>query len=111
MSPAYLAIVKSIVDKKLFTLEEVRAHTKASSSCGSCTGLVENLLAATLGGDYSTAPKKKPICPCTEHTHDDVRQAIRAGRTIVLTERAIVTPAARDLGEQHKVFSVAPWKG
>jgi nitrite reductase (NADH) large subunit len=71
-------IVKSIVDKKLFTLEEVRAHTKASSSCGSCTGLVENLLAATLGGDYSTAPKKKPMCPCTEHTHDEVRQAIRA---------------------------------
>jgi len=69
-------IVKAIVDKKLFTLEEVRAHTKASSSCGSCTGLVENLLAATLGGDYSTAPKKKPMCPCTEHTHDEVRQAI-----------------------------------
>jgi nitrite reductase (NADH) large subunit len=70
-------IVKAITDKKLFTLEEVRAHTKASSSCGSCTGLVENLLAATLGGDYSTAPKKKPLCPCTEHTHDDVRGAIR----------------------------------
>ena len=70
-------IVKTIVDKKLFTLEEVRAHTKASSSCGSCTGLVENLLAATLGGDYSTAPKKKPLCPCTEHTHDEVRLAIR----------------------------------
>jgi nitrite reductase (NADH) large subunit len=71
-------IVKAIVDKKLFTLEEVRAHTKASSSCGSCTGLVENLLAATLGGDYSTAPKKKPLCPCTEHSHDEVRQAIRS---------------------------------
>ena len=70
-------IVKTIVDKKLFTLEEVRAHTKASSSCGSCTGLVENLLAATLGGDYSTTPKKKPLCPCTEHTHDEVRLAIR----------------------------------
>ncbi|HSD95632.1 MAG TPA: nitrite reductase large subunit NirB [Sulfuricaulis sp.] len=70
-------IVKTIVDKKLFTLEEVRAHTKASSSCGSCTGLVENLLAATLGGDYSTTPKKKPMCPCTEHTHDEVRLAIR----------------------------------
>ncbi len=70
-------IVKAITDKKLFTLEEVRAHTKASSSCGSCTGLVENLLAATLGGDYSTAPKKKPLCPCTEHTHDDIRAVIR----------------------------------
>ena len=69
-------IVKAINDKKLFTLEEVRAHTKASSSCGSCTGLVESLLAHTVGGDYSTAPHLKPLCGCTEMTHDDVRAAI-----------------------------------
>ena len=70
-------IVRAITAKKLFTLEEVRAHTKASSSCGSCTGLVEQLLANTLGGDYSTAPAKKPMCPCTIHTHEEVRAAIR----------------------------------
>ncbi len=70
-------IVNAIVDKKLFTLEEVRAHTKASSSCGSCTGLVEALLANTLGGDYSAKPSKKPICTCTEFSHQDVLQAIR----------------------------------
>ncbi len=70
-------IVAAIREKRLFTLEEVRAHTKASSSCGSCTGLVEALLAATAGGDYSTAPSRKPVCPCTEHTHDEVRAAIR----------------------------------
>ncbi len=72
------SIVAAIREKKLFTLEEVRAHTKASSSCGSCTGLVEALLAATAGGDYSTAPSKKPLCPCTELTHDEVRAAIVA---------------------------------
>ncbi len=72
------AIVKAIGDKKLFTLDEVRAHTKASSSCGSCTGLVEALLAATVGGDFSTATRKKPICPCTDHSHDELRTAIRA---------------------------------
>jgi nitrite reductase (NADH) large subunit len=70
-------IVSTITDKKLFTLDEVRAHTKASSSCGSCTGLVEALLASTLGGDYSTTPKKKPLCPCTDHSHDEIRTAIR----------------------------------
>ncbi|WJW76172.1 nitrite reductase large subunit NirB [Thiohalobacter sp. IOR34] len=70
-------IVKAITEKKLFTLEEVRAHTKASSSCGSCTGLVEALLSHVLGGDYSTAPHLKPLCGCTEHTHDEVRAAIR----------------------------------
>jgi nitrite reductase (NADH) large subunit len=69
-------IVKAITTKNLFTLDEVRAHTKASSSCGSCTGLVEQLLANTLGGDYSEAPAKKPMCPCTIHTHEEVRAAI-----------------------------------
>jgi len=69
-------IVAAIRDKKLFTLDEVRAHTKASASCGSCTGLVETLLAATVGGDYSTPPSKKPMCGCTEHTHDEIRAAI-----------------------------------
>jgi len=69
-------IVNAIVGKKLFTLEEVRMHTKASASCGSCTGLVEAILANTLGGDYSAKPSKKPICTCTEHAHQDVQQAI-----------------------------------
>ena len=71
-------IVNAIVGKKLFTLDEVRAHTKASASCGSCTGLVEALLAHTVGGDYSAAPSKKPMCGCTDHSHDEVRAAIVA---------------------------------
>ncbi len=71
------AIVKAIVGKKLFTLEEVRIHTKASSSCGSCTGLVEQILAVTLGGDYSAAPKERPLCKCSDYTHDEVRAVIR----------------------------------
>ncbi len=69
-------IVSAIVDKKLFTLEDVRAHTKASSSCGSCTGMVEALLAHTVGGDYSIAPHLKPMCGCTEHSHDVIRESI-----------------------------------
>ena len=69
-------IVKAISEKKLFTIDDVRAHTKASSSCGSCTGLVEQVLAFTLGGDYSAAPKVKPMCACTDHSHDDARRVI-----------------------------------
>ena len=71
------AIVKAIKDRGLFTLDEVRKHTKASSSCGSCTGLVEQILMFTAGGDYSEAPKKKAMCGCTDHTHQEVRDAIR----------------------------------
>jgi acetaldehyde dehydrogenase (acetylating) len=40
---------------------------------------------------------------------DDVRQAMRQGRKITIGERSIVTPAARDLGEQHRLFVLAAW--
>ena len=49
-------ICKAIKEKGLFTLDEVRKHTKASASCGSCTGLVEQLLMFTAGGDFSVTP-------------------------------------------------------
>ncbi len=71
------SICKAIKDKGLFTLEEVRKHTKASASCGSCTGLVEQILMFTAGGDYSATPKLKAMCACTDHGHQAVRDAIR----------------------------------
>ena len=71
------AIVKCIKEKGLFTLDDVRRHTKASSSCGSCTGLVEQILASTVGGAYQPAANKtKPMCGCTDLTHEEVRKAI-----------------------------------
>ncbi len=71
-------IVKAIKEKGLFSLEDVRKHTKASSSCGSCTGLVEQILASTVGGAYQPVDgKSKPMCGCTDHTHEEVREAIR----------------------------------
>ncbi len=71
-------IVRAIKERGLFTLDEVRKCTKASGSCGSCTGLVEQLLASTIGGAYSAESKAdKPICGCTDRTHAQVRQAIR----------------------------------
>jgi len=71
------AICKTIKEKGLFTLDEVRKHTKASASCGSCTGLVEQILMFTAGGDYSATPKLKPMCGCSSNSHQTVREAIR----------------------------------
>ena len=71
------AITGAITAKGLTTLEGVRAHTKASASCGSCTHLVEKLMALTLGDSYNPAAVQ-PICPCTEYGHDDVRRLIIA---------------------------------
>ncbi len=40
---------------------------------------------------------------------DDVKQAIRLGRKIVIGDRTIVTPSARDLATAHRVFVAAGW--
>ena len=80
-------IVKAIKEQGLFTLEEVRKHTKASSSCGSCTGLVEQILATTVGGAYQPQDaSKKPLCGCTEFTHEEVRKAIREQKLLSIPE-------------------------
>jgi acetaldehyde dehydrogenase (acetylating) len=42
---------------------------------------------------------------------EDVRRAIQSGQTLTVSERAIVTPAARDLGEQHRIFTIVPREG
>jgi len=70
-------IVGTIQEKGLTSLDEVRAHTKASASCGTCTGLVEQLMALTLGDDFS-ANAGQSMCPCTDLGHGDVRRLIKA---------------------------------
>ena len=71
-------ILAAISQHKLTTVDAVRARTKASASCGSCTCQVEALLAHALGSDFDATPKVKAVCKCTTHGHDAVRTAIRA---------------------------------
>ena len=77
-------IVKAIREKGLFTVDEVRKHTKASGGCGSCTGLVEQILMFTAGGDYSATPKMKAMCGCTDHGHQAVREAIVKNKILTI---------------------------
>jgi nitrite reductase (NADH) large subunit len=75
------------------TLDALRAQTKASASCGTCTGLVEQLLAVTLGDSFD-AGGAKPVCGCTDLTHEDVRRLIKA----------------RELRTQPAVWQELAWK-
>jgi len=70
-------ITAAITSKGLTSLEQVRAITKASASCGSCTGLVEKLIGLTLGEGYAPTVSKA-MCGCTDLGHDDVRRLIVA---------------------------------
>ena len=60
----------------------------------------------TTGAPIPTAPKTIAEFVCEE----DVQRAIEFGRTILIGERTIVTPLARDLGQAHKVFVQAGWR-
>jgi acetaldehyde dehydrogenase (acetylating) len=59
------------------------------------------------GGADKIQPLTKPLEFVCE---EDVRLAMRQGRKLVIGERTIVTPAARDLGEQHHLFVAADWE-
>jgi nitrite reductase (NADH) large subunit len=71
-------IVRAIADQGLTTLEDVRAVTKASASCGTCSPLVEKLLKLSLGDAFQARTGPKPVCGCTPHGHDEVRRRIVA---------------------------------
>jgi nitrite reductase (NADH) large subunit len=70
-------ITDAITSKGLTSIDDVRAHTKASASCGSCTGLVEKLLIVSLGDGYQPNAVQ-PMCKCTDLGHADVRRLIVA---------------------------------
>jgi acetaldehyde dehydrogenase (acetylating) len=57
------------------------------------------------GGSLESATEAPAAFVC----EDDVRLALQGGRKLVIGERTIVTPAARDLGEANKVFVQAGW--
>ncbi|HKF64981.1 MAG TPA: aldehyde dehydrogenase family protein, partial [Vicinamibacterales bacterium] len=106
----------------------------ARAATASSTGISAETLARRVnaflgerGFNPSAAPSSRPSSPPSPPAptpnagatpapldfvcEDDVRSAIRAGRQLVISERAIVTPAARDLGEAHKVLTIAQWRG
>jgi acetaldehyde dehydrogenase (acetylating) len=53
-----------------------------------------------------TPSKSEPVDFVCE---DDVRAAVRAGRKLLIGEKTVITPAARDLGEAQRVFVQAAW--
>ena len=80
-------IVKAIQENGLFSVDEVKKHTKAASSCGSCAGLVEQILISTVGGAADVKPKsEKAVCGCTELNHGQVRKLIRDKHLITMSQ-------------------------
>lgn len=69
-------IVNAIKTKGLFTLEDVKNETKASNSCGGCSGMVEQILESVLGASFQSQ-QDESICGCTKYSRGDVLKNIR----------------------------------
>ncbi|MBA3055396.1 MAG: NAD(P)/FAD-dependent oxidoreductase [Sphingomonadales bacterium] len=78
------ARVVATIKQGACSLDAVRSQCKASASCGSCTGLVESLLALTLGDEVQEGVKT--LCKCTTFSHADVRRLIREKQLKALPE-------------------------
>ena len=50
-------------------------------------------------------PAELKVTPVEFVCEDDVREAIEGAQSIAISEKTIVTPAARDLAELHHVFT------
>jgi acetaldehyde dehydrogenase (acetylating) len=86
----------------------------APREAGLAAADVQRQVASMLGGGPSLAGTSP-----TEGTggsavafvcEDDVREAVKAGRKIVIGARTIVTPSARDLASAHRVFVETGWR-
>ncbi|MCO3718093.1 NAD(P)/FAD-dependent oxidoreductase [Pseudomonas aeruginosa] len=66
-------IVKAIQEHGLFSVDEVKKHTKAASSCGSCAGLVEQILIriSTWPGEAKDDPQSRLI---NERAHANIQK-------------------------------------
>ncbi|MDX8410602.1 MAG: nitrite reductase large subunit NirB [Mariprofundaceae bacterium] len=87
-------IVDVIVKDGFTTRKEITRCTKAAGSCGGCAGLVDQILAATLGTAFVESTHE-PICACTEFNHEQVKEQIKVKHLTMVRE----------------VMNVLEWKG
>ncbi len=87
-------IVDVIVKEGVTSRKEITNRTRAAGSCGGCAGLVDQLLAATLGTAFVEATHE-PICDCTEMDHEQLKTQIKN----------------KHLTHVREVMNVLGWKG
>lgn len=69
-------ILAAIRKNGLKTLSQVKSCTKASTGCGSCAGLVQDLLIAVVGSEFHEE-KKEVLCACVPFAKTQLRQMIQ----------------------------------
>lgn len=70
------AVVTAINEKGCTSVNDIKACTKASASCGGCKPLIADVLTYVLGAD-GVKTVKEGICGCTTLSRDEVVDGIR----------------------------------
>ncbi|MFD2670877.1 nitrite reductase large subunit NirB [Marinicrinis sediminis] len=70
-------IVSCIQNEGFTTVDEIKAHTGATRSCGGCKPMVEQILSYVLGENYEQGEQKETICGCTDLSRDEVIAAMK----------------------------------
>lgn len=72
------AIMDAVRENSCESVEDVRACTRASSTCGGCKPLVSAMLKLALQSKDAPAAQKETVCGCTSHSHEELRAAVRS---------------------------------
>jgi nitrite reductase (NADH) large subunit len=72
------AIIQAIHEQGINTLSQLKDATRASTGCGSCTGLCEALLKA-VAPDFEEETKKV-LCACVPFSQEKLREIVRSQR-------------------------------
>ncbi|SDN98511.1 nitrite reductase large subunit NirB [Alkalicoccus daliensis] len=65
-------IIRAVQENGLVTAEEVKKQTKASSSCGGCKPMVNELLAYIQSEEFDETLEEKTLCSCTDKSEETV---------------------------------------
>jgi hypothetical protein len=100
------AIVDGFLSKKLAEApalapppEAPRAEPKPEAMNGGPKTVIHEIT------PENAVQKPVPIKPVEFVSEDDVRRAVTAGEKIYISKKTILTPSARDLGEEKEVFA------
>ncbi len=72
------AIIEAIHEKGVNTLSQLKETTRASTGCGSCTGLCQSLLKAV--APEFEEDTRKLLCGCVPFTQENLREILRSQR-------------------------------
>lgn len=92
------AIVDSFLSKKIAETPQTQPETPVSAPA--VTTIVHEIT------PENAVQKPVPIAAVDFVSEDDVRRAIEKGEKIYISKKTILTPSARDLGDEKEVFAM-----